>query len=128
VSGKIVSVGEDLFFWSQIHDAAQRAGRVAIRVSDEAGMDAAWKAGGVFLLLADLSARSVDVLAWAPKWKRSDPAPTLVSYAAHVDAATHERARSAGFDVVLPKSKFHAVLTRILSAPEGGNEGTPRDG
>lgn len=119
MSGKIVSVGDDLFFWSRIHDTARQAGRIAVRVSDDAGMSAAWTEGGVALVLADLSFRSVDVFAWAPKWKQATPPPKLVSYASHVDVETHDRARRAGFDVVLPKSKFQLALTEILTAPDG---------
>jgi hypothetical protein len=124
VSGKVVSVGDDVFFWSSIHDAAQRAGRPAARVSDEAGMSAAFAAGAATLVVVDLALRTVDVLAWAKRFKEAAQPPRLLGYASHVDVATHERARAAGFDVVVPKSRFAAALALELAST--GPSGTPQ--
>jgi CheY-like chemotaxis protein len=42
------------------------------------------------------------------------PGPYLVGYGSHVDAATLKKAREAGFDVVLPRSKFVEDLPTAL--------------
>lgn len=39
---------------------------------------------------------------------------TLVGFVAHVDRATIDRARQAGFDAVLPRSQFVQLLPRLL--------------
>jgi len=116
VSGKVVSVGDDVFFWSSIHDAAQRAGRPAARVSDEAGIRAAFEEGALTLLVVDLALRSLDAIAWAQRFKGMAKPPRLLGYASHVDVATHDRARAAGFDVVVPKARFAAALAQELAA------------
>ena len=115
---KIVSIGDDLFFWSQIHDAARQAGRTAIRIADEAALNAAASDGEVGLVLADLAFRGVDSIAWAARWAQASSRPRLVGYASHVDVDTHERARAAGFDQVLPKSRFQRELIKIVGAAD----------
>lgn len=40
--------------------------------------------------------------------------PLLVGYGSHVDTATLKQARSAGCDLVLPRSKFAAELPHLL--------------
>jgi CheY-like chemotaxis protein len=120
LSRSIVAVCDDIFFWARIHAAAAAAGARAVRVADEAAMQAAWSAGGVTTLVADLSARGVDLMAWAPRWRELDPAPRLVGFASHVDDATQQRARAAGFDLVLPKSRFSAAIGAALGLEAPG--------
>ncbi len=43
------------------------------------------------------------------------PAPRVIAYGSHVDVETLERARNAGCDVVLPRSKFVSELPNKLS-------------
>ena len=123
MSVRIVSIGEDIFFWSQIHDAARQTGRAATRVADETALDEAAAGGDVALVLADLGFRGVDSIAWASRRKGADPRPLLVGYGSHVDVETHDRARAAGFDLVLPKSQFARQLLQII----GGSGPTPRE-
>src|SRR5262245_954768 len=44
------------------------------------------------------------------------PMPRIVAYGSHVDAATLRKAREAGCDVVLPRSKFVESLPNELAA------------
>ena len=116
MSLKILSIGADLFFWSQIHDAARQCGRDAIRIGDEAALKAAWPDPEVALVVVDLAFPGVDSLAWASRAKQPGARPRLIGYASHVDIDTHERARTAGFDLVLPKSKFQRDLRELVLA------------
>jgi CheY-like chemotaxis protein len=110
LSERILVVCDDLFFWARIRDAAKSRGREAIRVGDEEAMEQAWREGGVGTILADLGARSVDLTAWAARWKTLHDGPRLVAFGSHVDVDSLERARRDGFDPVLPRSKFVATL------------------
>jgi len=74
--------------------------------------------GEVALVLADLGFRGVDSIAWATRWKQAATRPRLVAYGSHVDVELHERARAAGFDLVLPKSQFHRQLIDIIGAAD----------
>jgi hypothetical protein len=66
-------------------------------------------------VLFDLGALALDAAAWAPRWKALDPAPELVAYGSHVDEASLARARAAGFDRVMPNSRFNRELPELLA-------------
>lgn len=114
-SGKVLLTTGDVLFWAGVHAAAKAAGVEAIRIGDEASMEKAFAEGGVRLVIADLAAPGIDVLAWAPRWKGADPAPRLIAYGSHVDVERMARAREAGFDEVMPNSRFHREYRDLLS-------------
>lgn len=110
MTGRLLFVSDDLFFWARVQAAARAAGREVRRIGSEAAMEEAFAQGGVGRVIFDLGSRSVDPLAWAPRWKSLDPPPELVAYGAHVDEAALFEARAAGFDHVMPNSRFHRDL------------------
>ena len=115
MTGKILFVSDDVFFWARVHGLAKTLGREAVRVGDEAAMDAAFRSGGVARVIVDLGSRSVDARAWVPRWKGSSPAPQLIAFGSHVDEAAFAAAREAGFDLVMPNSRFNRQLAEWLS-------------
>jgi DNA-binding response OmpR family regulator len=115
VSDKILFVSDDVFFWARIQGLAKSLGRNAVRVGDEATMDAAFQAGGVARVIVDLGSRSVDGLAWAARWKRASPVPQLVAFGSHVNEAAFAAAREAGFDEVMANSRFSRSIADWLS-------------
>lgn len=114
MTDRILVVTQDVFFWGRIHGVAKALGVPVVRIGDEAAMEEAFRQGGVKRLLADLGAATVDVLAWAARWKAISPAPELVAYGSHVDAEALARAREAGFDKVMPNSRFDRELPELL--------------
>ena len=114
--GKILFVSDDVFFWARVQGAARALGREAVRIGDEAAMDAAFREGGVAQVIADLGSRSVDVAGWAVRWREAAAPPRLVAYGSHVDEAALAAARAAGYDEVMPNSRFNRELTRILQS------------
>jgi DNA-binding response OmpR family regulator len=115
MSEKILFVSDDVFFWSRVHGIAKSLGRDAVRVGDEAAMDAAFHAGGVARVIVDLGSRSVDALAWAARWKGTSPAPQLIAFGSHVNEAAFAAAKEAGFDEVMPNSRFSRSMADWLS-------------
>ena len=116
MNGKILFVSDDVFFWARVQGSARAAGREAVRIGDEAAMDAAFREGGVAQVIADLGSRSVDVAAWVGRWKGVSPPPRLIAYGSHVDEGALAAARAAGFDEVMPNSRFNRELARILQS------------
>ena len=114
VSARILFVSDDIFFWARVRDAAVSSGREAVRIGDEAAMEAAFREGDVARVIMDLSTRSVDVLRWAEAWRGASPRPDLVAFGSHVDEAALEAARAAGFDAVMPNSRLHRTLAELL--------------
>lgn len=115
MAGKILVVTEDLFFWARIQGTARAMERKAVRIADEAAMTAAFEAGGVDRILADLGSRSVDVRAWALRWKALPNPPRLIGYGPHVDEAGMASARAAGFDEAMPNSRFNRMLAELMA-------------
>ena len=114
MTGRILFVSDDVMFWAQVDAAARRRGREAVRIGGEAAMDDAFRAGGVARVIADLGSRSVDVLAWAARWKGVAPPPELIAFGSHVDEAALDAARRAGFDTVMPNSRFHRSVDALV--------------
>ncbi len=110
----VLFVSEDLLFWPTVAAAAARAGRQVVRVPGEEEMARAFREGGVARIVADLDVRSLDLLAWARRWKRIEEPPELIGFGSHVDDDALERALDGGFDRVLPRSRFHRELAAWL--------------
>jgi len=115
MSPTIVFVSDDVFFWARVHSVAKSLGRDAVRAGDEAAMQAAFAQGGVSRVIVDLGCRAVDGVAWAAKWKGVSPAPELVAFGSHVNEASLAAARIAGFDHVMPNSRFNRELADWLA-------------
>ena len=114
MSARILFVSDDIFFWARVRDVAISCGREAVRIGDEAAMEAAFRDGGVARVIMDLGARSVDVLRWAAAWGSASPRPDLVAFGSHVDEAALEAARAAGFDTVMANSRLHRTLPELM--------------
>jgi len=111
---RVIFVSDDLMFWSRVTGLARAAGVDAVRLSDEAAMERAFQEGGVVRVIADLACRGVDLTAWAAKWKTADPVPELVAFGSHVNEAALAAARAAGFDRVMPNSRFNRELPDLV--------------
>ena len=110
----IVVVCEDLFFWAKIHAVASAKGVRAVRAADDAAMDSALAAGDVDTIFADLAVRAIDLQAWAARWKSLPRPPRIVGFVSHVDVEAQRRARDAGFDEVLARSRFTERLPDLI--------------
>lgn len=67
-------------------------------------------------VILDLANAGADVAALVESLRAgASTTPYLVAYGSHVDAATLQRARAAGCDVVLPRSKFVEELPTKLA-------------
>ena len=115
MTGRILFVSDDVMFWARVRAAADAASREIVRIDGEAAMEEAYRRGNVARVIADLGSRSVDVLSWAARWKAAAPAPELVAFGSHVDEASLVAARDAGFDTVMPNSRFHRTVGELIA-------------
>ena len=101
----------DLIFASRISVTARALG-VDIRQLRDPAMLAGETARG--RLIVDLNQdRALDA---AVEWKKRTGGE-VIGFVAHVDGETVRRARDAGIDQVLPRSRFVAELESLLRAP-----------
>lgn len=110
----VVVVSDDVMFWTRIREAALRRGHGAVRVGDEVSMAEVLRRGGVRCVVCDLDAKGTDPVAWVAKWTDAATPPRLVAYGSHVQPASLEAARRAGFDDVLPRSRFVREIDSLL--------------
>lgn len=99
----------DLMFASRISAAARAAG-VTVTMLRDPGL-VVGEAGR--RLIVDLN--QAGALEAAIEWKRVSSAE-VVGFVSHVDAETIARARAAGIDRILPRSRFVEILPDLLAA------------
>lgn len=107
-------ISRDLFFSSKITGTAAELGfRVAVEgnMAQAISQIAASPHRCVFLDLESPGLNVPDVIAALPQTGR----PVVVAFGSHVQTARLQEARDAGCDEVLPRSKFTATLTAILT-------------
>ena len=98
----------DLLLGSRITAAAQAAGvpfkvvRDATKLSGQVGQR----------LIVDLNQDGA--VAAAAAWNAATSGADVVGFVSHVDAATIQRARDAGLDQVLPRSRFVEELAQLV--------------
>ena len=107
----ILALVKDLMFASKII-ATARAAAVDVRIvrkpDDLAALDGT-------LLLVDLNQDgAIDAAAlWAARTNR-----TTIGFVSHVDAATAARAKAAGIEKILARSRFVELLPNLLVEPQ----------
>src|SRR5262245_9327895 len=107
---------DDLLFTSRITGTAGVLGLTLQGVKSAAALQAAVQNGTPRCVIVDLHNPGL-VIAELVDWLRQqcDPMPRLIAYGSHVDTATLKAARTAGCDVVLPRSKFVEELPDKLA-------------
>ena len=106
-------LSDDLLFISRITGTA-RSQSIELRpVRDAAQLVALVQDQPPACVLIDLQNPGLEIESLVPELT-ANGRPYLVGYGSHVDAATLKRARDAGCDLVLPRSKFVEVLADDL--------------
>ena len=109
-AGVLVLV-RDLMFSSRIGATARAAGVPLTLLRDPAQLTAT--ATDAARLIVDLNqSGAIDA---AAAWKLSRPGREVVGFVSHVDADTIARARAAGIERVLPRSRFVEMLPDLLT-------------
>jgi CheY-like chemotaxis protein len=106
---------DDLIFTSRIVGTAQALGLSVKPARDTAALQELAKGqtpGGVIVDLANPGLDIGSLLTWLRH--HCQPPPRVVAYGSHVEVQTLKRAREAGCDLVLPRSKFVEELPRKL--------------
>lgn len=107
-SPPVLALVRDLMFSSRIGAEARAQGAAIAIVRDPATL--AGREGR--LLIVDLNLDGA--LESAAEWGKAAGRP-VVGFVSHVDVPTIERARAAGLDRVLPRSRFVQVLPDLLA-------------
>jgi CheY-like chemotaxis protein len=108
-------LSDDLIFTSRIVGTAEALGLSIHTAKDQAGLQALARPQAASCVIIDLANPGLDIAALV-NWLRQNctPAPRTVAYGAHVNVESLKKAREAGCDLVLPRSKFAEDLPRAL--------------
>src|SRR3954467_5509104 len=104
----VLALVRDLMFSSRI-SATARAANVPVKLLRD---PAALAGAEGRLLIVDLN--QPGALEAAVAWKRN-ASSEVVGFVSHVDAETISRAKSAGIDRVIPRSRFVEILPELLT-------------
>src|SRR5687768_8558292 len=105
----ILVLVRDLLFATRITATARAANLPVVLLRDEAKLVADQPGRR---LIVDLNQPAA--LEAAVKWKQACAGRTVIGFVSHVDGDTIRRAREAGVDQVLPRSRFVAELLTLL--------------
>jgi len=127
---KVLALVDDLFFGARIAETARKVGveleavstadALVEKASAAPGSEAA-SANRPSLIIVDLNARA-DALGALTRLQAAGNQTPVVAFLSHVQTELAERARAAGCDDVMPRSRFTMELAAILGrakAPAG---------
>jgi CheY-like chemotaxis protein len=108
-------LSDDMIFTSRIVGTANTLGLPFRVAKNQAALQEQVQEhlpGGIIVDLANPGLDIATLVDWLKQ--NCHPPPRVVAYGSHVDTATLKRARDAGCDLVLPRSKFVEELPRAL--------------
>ncbi len=113
---RIIAVLDDMFFSSKIREAAKSTGVNVEILKNTNGLIKSLASAPPTLIIVDLNSKKLVPLDLIKELKSSQElkrVPTL-GYLSHVQEELKKEAINAGFDVVMPKSRFSRELALIL--------------
>ena len=111
--GRVVALVEDIFFIAKMKETAKQAGVTLDTAGTADALASAARTDGTSLLIVDLNARgSIEAIEMLRAAGITLP---VIAFFSHVQAELAERARLAGCEEVMPRSKFARELPEILS-------------
>ena len=117
---RVVAYIDDLFFQMKLAETAKHLGFEA-KVAGNAESLLELLDPLPALVIVDLNARSSPLEA-VERLRAVEPSLRVIGFLSHVETELAARARAAGFDEVMPRSKFSAHLPQILAAAAGQSE------
>ena len=106
---------DDMIFTSRIAGTARALGLSVKAFRSAAELLTAAKDETPACVIVDLSNPGLSIADLVQGLRQcGPPAPRVVAYGSHVDTATLRKAREAGCDPVLPRSKFVEELPAVL--------------
>lgn len=123
---RVVALVDDLFFQAKMAETARQVGVDLKTVQTGEALVAAAQQGPAALLIVDLNARGGAVDALEQLRAAGNQRP-VIAFLSHVQTELAERARGAGCQQVLPRSKFAQNLAAILAQANDGNDSSFND-
>ena len=117
---RVVAYMDDLFFQMKLAETAKHLG-LEVKVASNAESLLQLLDPPPQLVIMDLNARSRPLEAMK-RLRDAQPHLRVIGFLSHVQTGLAEEARAAGFDEVMPRSKFTMHLPDILTSVVAKNE------
>ena len=111
---RVVAYMDDLFFQMKLAETAKHLG-LEVRVASNAESLLQLLDPAPQLVIVDLNARSQPLEAME-QLRQAQPGLRVIGFLSHVQTGLAEEAKAAGFDEVMPRSKFSMSLPEILNS------------
>ena len=116
---RVVAYMDDLFFQMKLAETAKHLG-LEVKVASTAESLLQLLDPPPQLVIMDLNARSQPLEAMK-QLRNAQPRLRVIAFLSHVQTGLAEQARAAGFDEVMPRSKFSMHLPEILASAAAKN-------
>lgn len=122
-----VAILDDMFFASKIRQAAESAGLDIEFMKGAEWVTGAALSGTPSLVIVDLANKKINALELIGILKGLDnlKGARVLGYLPHVEKGLMKDALDAGYDIVLPRSRFSHELIEILAGITAAGGGTP---
>jgi len=117
---RVVAYMDDLFFQMKLAETAKHLG-LEVKVACNAESLLQLLDPPPRLVIVDLNARSQPLEAMK-QLRSAQPDLRVIGFLSHVQTGLAEQARAAGFDEVMPRSKFSMSLPDILTSAMAKND------
>lgn len=116
-SGYAVAVLDDMFFASKIREAAKAAGVGIDFIKGMEGIIDRISSTSPSLVIVDLAHKKVDPIELIKELKGLDnlKGAQFIGYLPHAETGLKKEAIDAGYDIVLPRSKFSLEMRDLIS-------------
>lgn len=111
---RVVAYMDDLFFQMKLAETAKHLG-LEVKVASNADSLLQLLDPSPALVIVDLNAKSSPLEA-VQRLRATQPGVRIIGFLSHVQTDLAAKAQSAGFDEVMPRSKFSMQLPQILAA------------
>jgi DNA-binding NarL/FixJ family response regulator len=117
---RVVAYMDDLFFQMKLAETAKHLG-LEVKVASNAESLLQLLDPPPQVVIVDLNARSQPLEAMK-QLRRAQPGLRVIGFLSHVQTGLAEQAKAAGFDEVMPRSKFSMSLSDILTSAMAKND------
>ncbi|MCK5710767.1 MAG: response regulator [Deltaproteobacteria bacterium] len=113
---RVVAVLDDIFFASKIKEAAKSTGVNVEILKNTNGLIESLTSAPPTLIIVDLNSKKFNALDLIEELKSSQKLKNIstLGYLPHVQEELKKEAIEAGFDIVMPRSRFSRELKQIL--------------
>ena len=127
-AGLVVALINDLIFGTKIVSTGSSLGVSVATLHSVAEVERAMAQSRVSLLIVDLNSAGDAAIDAVRAAAGNVSRPRIVAFVSHIDVDLAERARTAGADDVMPRSRFSQTLPQILAdhataSPSGESAG-----